>query len=70
MIYSLSTLSKEYDKGIKDKCEDTMINFIDCIKDNFNDKIICKSEMNVFYHCIKQFDIEFREKNKLNKKNY
>ena len=70
MIYNLSTLSTKYDKGIKDKCENIRMKLINCIRDNFNDKFICDSEINSFNQCIQQFDVEFREKFKLNKKNY
>ena len=62
MVNFIQSISKKYDKEIREKCSKLELEFLECLKNNFNDEFTCENYLNNFQICIKDFDKSFREK--------
>ena len=60
----MKSLSDNYDKRIREKCEKKRHAIIECMHDHFNDLFECQPIIMEFKKCTEDFDKEFREKNK------
>lgn len=65
MVFNVDKLIKQYDKEIREKCELKRKQIYKCIQDNKENKHICNNWIDSFQKCIKDFDEDFKEDNKL-----
>ena len=65
MVFNVDNLIKQYDKEIREKCEIKRKPIYKCIQDNKQNEHLCNKWIDSFQKCIKDFDEDFKENNKL-----
>ena len=55
-------LSQEYDREIRNKCENKKCELEKCFKESFNDNFLCEIHIKNFQDCIQDFNKKFRKK--------
>ena len=55
-------LQNQYDKEIRECCDEKQKNLINCLNENSNDEFICLYEINLFKKCIQDYSNNFTNK--------
>ena len=58
-------LNKIYDNRIRKSCEKYKKQLDNCLNENFNDEFVCEVLINQFSYCVKNFDVNFKKKYKI-----